>query len=270
MEILKTLVGVLIIISSFTNSAQDWSSNNSIKIPLSRPNNPGKLIFHQVSGSINVEGYNGTEVIVEATISDKISFTTSKNELNKIIETSTNIIIEERDNVVRIINKQEHKTVNLEIKVPENFSLDLHTIKNGDISVKGVTGEMEISHVDGNITMNEISGAVSANTTNGDLRIRLVKVPDDAGMAFSSFNGKVDITFPNTLKANVQIKSDFGNISTDFDIEIENQEVEISSDNPDGVHKIRLNREWLMGKINGGGGEMYFQTYKGDIVIRSN
>jgi hypothetical protein len=36
---------------------------------------------------------------------------------------------------------------------------------------------------------------------------------------FHTFNGNVDVTFPATLKANVKLKSDQGDIYSDFDID---------------------------------------------------
>ena len=42
----------------------------------------------------------------------------------------------------------------------------------------------------------------------------------DKAMAFTSFNGPVDVTLPATIKANLKMRSDQGEIFTDFDVQL--------------------------------------------------
>ena len=204
MKTIKQIIIVALLFSMVMVTAQE--SMDLFTVPLSRPNDSGKLIVGQISGSINVVGYDGSEVIVKASIKERKSSKNSKSGLKRIANSSLNIGAEENDNTVRIINENHNRETNLEIKVPKNFSLKLSTINNGDIDVQGVNGELEISNVNGKITLLNISGSASADTTNGDVKIVFNKV-DNTGMAFSSFNGDVDVTFPNMSKANVKLKS---------------------------------------------------------------
>ena len=87
-------------------------------------------------------------------------------------------------------------------------------------------------------------------------------------MAFSSFNGDVDVTFPNSLKADVKLKSDMGEIYTDFEMAVDNQKPVVDKNTSGGTYKVQI-EQWVKGKINGGGAEMLFKTYNGDIILRS-
>jgi len=245
-------------------------------VPLSNPNSPGKLIVNQISGSIEVEGYDGKEVIVKATVSeghghcndcgDKNSG--SKNGMKKISTSSLNIGAEEKDNVVQIQNELWNKKTDLSIKVPKDFSLKLKTINDGDISVMGVNGEMEISNINGEINLDEVSGSVVANTTNGELTVNFNSITSGKDMAFSSFNGDVEVTFPKSLKANVKAKSDMGDVYTDFDMNISKNEPQVDKTNSSGKYRVKV-EQWVKGTINGGGPEMLFKTFNGDIMIKS-
>ncbi|MEO0570246.1 MAG: DUF4097 family beta strand repeat-containing protein [Bacteroidota bacterium] len=245
-------------------------------VPLSSPNSPGKLIVNQLSGSIEVEAYEGKEVIVKATVSeghdhcdschDKKS--SSKDGMKKISTSSLNIGAEEENNVVQIQNELWNKKTDLFIKVPTDFSLKLKTVNNGDIMVKGVNGEMEISNINGHITLESVSGSVVANTTNGELKVSFKSILQDKDMAFSSFNGDVEIVFPKSLKAAIKAKSDMGDVYTDFDMALSTNEPVVDKKNSSGKYRVKV-EQWVKGTINGGGPEMLFKTFNGDIMIKS-
>lgn len=246
-------------------------------VPLSNPGSPGKLIVNQITGSIQVEAYEGSEVIVKATIHEGKGHcdecgkksSSSKNGMKKISTSSLNIGAEEKDNVVQIQNELWNKKTDLSIKVPKDFSLKLKTINNGDITVGGVNGEMEINNTNGHITLESISGSVVAHTTNGQLRVNFNTLTNDKEMAFSSFNGDVEVTFPKTLKANVKAKSDMGDVYTDFDMVVSKNQPLIDKKTSSGKYKVKI-EQWVRGSINGGGPEMLFKTFNGDIMIKSN
>ncbi len=247
-------------------------------VPLSSPGSPGKLEVGQISGSIHVVGYEGQEVMVKATIREgkercgdcgkKDKNKSGKTGMKKISASSLNISAEEEDNVVQIQNELWNKKTDLSIKVPANFALELKTINNGDITVEGVNGEMEISNVNGHITLEAVSGSVVANTTNGELKVSFESITNGKDMAFSSFNGDVEVTFPKSLKANVKAKSDMGDVYTDFDMAVSKNEPQVDRGKSSGKYKVKI-EQWIRGTINGGGPEMLFKTFNGDIMIKS-
>lgn len=253
-----------------TNAQQE--SVELFTVPLSNPGNPGKLIVEQLSGSIDVIAYEGNEVIVKASFGNKKEHYSGDKEksdgLKKITNSSLNISAEEKDNVVQIINEQWNKTTNLEIKVPSNFSLKLGTVNHGNISVKGVKGEMEVSNVNGEITLTDVSGSASADTVNGDILINFLSVTSGASMAFSSMNGDLEVTFPKATKGKLKLKSEQGDIFTDFDMTVDKQKPVVDENTSNGKYKVKI-EQWVNGLINGGGPEMLFKTFNGDIIIRS-
>ena len=161
------------------------------------------------------------------------------------------------------------RAINLSIKIPNNASkIHLHTVNNGDIQVENLKSEMEIKNVNGKITMLNVSGSVVANTINGGIIANLNSVESNAPMAFSTLNGNVDITFPSTFKGNMKLKSDRGDIFTDFDMAIEkSSSTEPFKSSKPGMYKIEIDN-WVNGKINGGGPEVLMKNMNGNILIR--
>ena len=266
MQNIKQCIIVMLMFLSAAMSAQE--SVDLFSVPLSDPSATGKLIVSQISGSIDVQGYDGKEVIVKASFGQQNATSKSKNGLKRIDNSSMNISAEEKNNVIQIINGQHNRETNLSIMVPKNFALKLRTINNGDIKVTGVTGELEISNVNGAIIMQNVGGSASVDTTNGNVKVVFNSIAANANMAFSSFNGDVDITFPKTLKADVKAKSDMGDVFTDFELAVDKQKPLVNKDQSSGTYKVKI-EQWLNGKINGGGPEMLFKTFNGDIIIRS-
>ncbi|PCJ95236.1 MAG: hypothetical protein COA50_08450 [Flavobacteriaceae bacterium] len=268
MKNIRVITALLFIVVACIANAQE-TSTELFSIPLSNPSSPGKLIVGQISGSINVIGYDGKEVVVKASFGKKNSSKPkTKNGLTRIENSSMAISAKENNNIVEIINEQWNKKIDLEIKIPKNFSLKLSTINNGNISVTGVNGEMEISNINGHITLEDVSGSASANTTNGKVKVSFNSITSNASMAFSSFNGDVEVTFPSSLKANIKAKSDMGEIYTDFDIVLDTKGPVVKTNTSSGNYKVEI-EQWVKGKINGGGPEMLFKNFNGDIMIRS-
>jgi hypothetical protein len=152
----------------------------------------------------------------------------------------------------------------LEIQVPARVNLRLSTM-NRDIAVESADGEIEVTNLNGGITLTNVAGSVVANTHNGVVRVTLTRLTGDKPMAFTSFNGDVDVTLPPTAKANLKMRSDNGDIFTDFDVQIRPSPPQTSS--PGTRKRIEVNQS-LFGAINGGGPEFELRTFNGNIYVR--
>jgi len=268
MRKIKNLTIVALVLFTGIISAQK-KEIDLFAVPLSSPGQEGTLKLDQISGSITVTGYEGKEVIVKVFVFEgEESSSKTKNGMKRIGSSGLNISAEENNNVVTIDNEVWTKRTDFDIKVPFNFSLKLGTVNNGDISVQNVSGDMEISNVNGSITLGNVEGAVTANTTNGEVKADFKSVKNIADMAFSSFNGDVEIVFPSSVKANVKAKSDMGDIYTDFDMTVVENKPVVDKKQSSGNYRVKL-EQWLRGKINGGGPELLLKTFNGDILIKS-
>ena len=72
----------------------------------------------------------------------------------------------------------------------------------------------------GPITLRNVTGSVVANTVNGNLTAVMPSVTAQKAMAFSAFNGDVDVTLPSSIKANLRLHSYQGDVFTNFDLDI--------------------------------------------------
>lgn len=248
-----------------------------VTVDLTDPSKPASLEVGLVNGSITVNAYDGKEIVVEATtktrkirLSDKASMKASG--MTRIPVTSSSLTVEEYRNHVSISTASWKNAVDLVIKVPTNTSLKLSCVNQGDISVEGVSGEIEAQNTNGRVTLLNISGSAVASSHDKDVTVTFDSIDPDKAMSFSSFNGDVDVTFPAGLKAKVKLKTDQGEIFSDFAIEeIENPEKIVTKNkrSSDGKYEVSIDRAFW-GTINGGEREIHFTNYFGDIYIRKH
>ena len=263
---------VILLLAGIVVNSQEVN-REELTIPLSKPGEPGKLECGLVNGSIKVTGYSGNEVHVIATqpmkkikVSDE-SDDPEKAGMKKITATSFSLSAEENDNVVDIGSDSWKSAINMEIKVPMNFSLDLGTVNNGDITVENVEGTLEVTNVNGNVTITNVSGSVVTNTVNGFVKVIMNRIDADTPMSFTSFNGDVDVTLPSSVKATAKMKTSNGDIYTDFEVDFEQKKTKVDESGEDNVYKVSVD-EYVYGKLNGGGPEFVFKSYSGDIYLR--
>jgi len=239
-------------------------------VNLSNPEQPGILTVEHIKGSINVTGYDGEVIIVNASLRGGIEGNGESDAyhgLRKITTQEIQLSAREDNNEVTVTSSVPGKTVDLTVTVPYKTSLKLKTYHNGEITVNNVRGEMEISNLNGNITLNEVSGSTMLNTVDGDIFVKFKEVTPETPMAFTTIYGKIDVTIPADVRALVKMKSDHGEIFSDFDMEKIKTSRELKKKRDEGVSETFL-EEWTSGKINGGGPEFLFKSFEGNIYIR--
>ncbi len=286
MKTIAIIINMIIISLVLTVTGLSQGNEDQISVPFSKPGEPGFVHIDNLGGNLNIEGYEGKEVIIRVDVKDSglpplddLPAITdhsgtqdndqeiSKEGLKKIKSSSFEIIITEDENRISIKSGPPGKTKNLEIKVPNNCSLKVNTI-NGNISVTSVNGEMEINTINGRIVLDKISGSVVASTINGTIKVKFDAVAPDAPMAFSTINKYIDVTLPADIKATFKMKTDRGDIYTDFDMDIDIKREKSEKEHKYGNGPSITWAEWTTGKINGGGAELVFKSLNGDIHIR--
>ncbi|HEY2171202.1 MAG TPA: DUF4097 family beta strand repeat-containing protein [Candidatus Angelobacter sp.] len=246
-------------------------SDNKVTVPLTDPSRPVTLRAHLVSGSITVKGADVKEVVVEARARGDEAHTGGRAEgMKRIPMTSTGLNIEAENNNVRVSTDSYQRTIDLTITVPTHTSLSLHSVNDGNILVNGVDGDLDIDNVNGEVDLKNIGGSVVAHALNGHVMATFNRIDPQKPMAFSSLNGDIDVTFPADLKANVSMRTDNGEVYSDFDVKVQptapQQTVE-DNRGKGGKYKVNIDKN-VRGTINGGGQEIQFKNFNGNIYIR--
>lgn len=268
-KLITPLLAILLLAAgTHTTRAQQNANDQQIAIPLSNPGQPGSLELGVVRGSITVTGYDGDEVQINYGVENASSGQqqVTRQGLRRISGSGIGFEVTEDDNEVDVNGVSPMRSVDFRVSVPRNFALHLSTVNGGEIRVENVSGEMEISNVNGAITLVNVGGSVVANTVNGDISATFRSVTDGKPMSFTNLNGDIDVTFPPGVQMNARMRSEWGEIYTDFDMDLDRSGSVDRSGNS-GTYKVSVNN-WINGAINGGGPEYQFRSMRGDIYIR--
>ena len=266
----KSAILVLLLGSVRPGFGQE-AAKEQLTVALSVPGKPGSLEVELVNGSIRVTGYSGKDVVIDATARGSKHPSTSPGSAAGLKRISAgnalNLTVEEKNNRVEVTTESWKGPVDLTIRVPRNFSLKVSTVNDGDITIDNVAGELEVTNVNGDITLNQVAGSAVANTVNGDLRATFTSITAGAPMAFSTLNGKVDVTLPANASAALKMKSDRGEVYSDFDVALTKGQPKVARTSQDGLSRLRTD-DWTYGKINSGGAELTLKTFNGNIFLR--
>jgi DUF4097 and DUF4098 domain-containing protein YvlB len=239
-----------------------------IPVTLTDPLRPALVKASLVNGGITVKAYDGKEVIVEAR--PRARENAQEGNPKRIPISSTGLSVEEENNQVRVSTESYARPIDLTINVPVHTSLHLRAVNDGDVTVTGVDGEFDIDDVNGSVTLNNVSGSAVAHALNGRLLVTFAHVNPQKPMAFSSLNGDIDVTFPADLKANVSLRSDRGDVFSDFDVQLQasaSKPLVEDSRQRNGKYRVKIDKTFH-GTINGGGPEIQFTNFQGQIYIR--
>jgi DUF4097 and DUF4098 domain-containing protein YvlB len=250
--------------------SQTQSGADKVSVTLSDPARPALVKASLIDGGITVKAYDGKEVVVEARVRTRENGRSESGPKRLTIST-TGLTVEEENNQVNINTESYARPIDLFISVPVHASLHLRAVNDGDIVVTGVDGELDIDNVNGSVTLNNIAGSAVAHALNGRLLANFTRV-NQKPMAFSSLNGDVDVTFPADLKANVSLRSDMGDVFSDFDVQMQaasSQPIVEDSRGHGGKYRVKIDKT-VHGTINGGGPEIQFTNFQGQIYIRKS
>lgn len=267
---MKKLKSIIYILGIFAITSGVALGQDDLRVPLSNPGDPGKLTLSAVfADDIMIKAHDGNEVIVKFDgADDEDGHNYNRNGLRRISTNGVGLEVTEDDNEVRIKTAPNSHDLDLEVWVPKNFSLNIE-VTHGDLSIEGVMGEHEVKATNGDVEMLEVGGSVVVNSVNGDIEVTMTSVTPNTPMSFTGLNGDIEVSFPSNTKFTGKMKTDYGDVFTNFDIELDRSAgaSEISSGN--GKYTVTVNK-WITGSVNGGGPEFLFKTLHGDIEISKN
>lgn len=267
------LLGLALAVLAVSVGAQ----TDEARIPFSDPSKPGRVEVSMMHGKIDIEGYDGRDVIVITKSGDPARQNLKREPppesegLRRVGPAAASLDAEEQGNVLRLNGSALLGSMDVTVRVPTNSAVKVNCMNCNDLAVSNVGGGLELENLAGTIRATGISGAVSAHSLNGKVLVKMRRVEPGTALAFTSMNGEIDVTLPVDTKADILLDNLNGEIYTDFDLRLQSSRGTDSSDErpQGGSHKVRIdvNRN-LKARLNGGGATIRFKNIYGNILIR--
>lgn len=140
--------------------------------------------------------------------------------------------------------------VDFVVRVPAGVRFTGRTV-NGGVEALGLGADVEVATVNGSIKVTT-TGLARATTVNGSITAAMGSAGWPDKLDFSTVNGKLDLSFPAGLSADVDAETVNGSIMSDFPLTVTG----------------RFSKRKLNGVIGGGGRGLHLRTINGDVLIR--
>ena len=252
------------------------SAAERLNVPLSDPAKPAELEVSLVMGSIKVTGGPVREVVIEALSraededeDDDRDLPGDRVGMRRIPNTSIGLEAEEEGNKVSISAESWARAVDLEIQVPAGSTVRLSTVNDGDIEVENIDGEVEVSNTNGEIRVKNVRGPVSAN--DGERR-RAGRLPGrHGGGADGLLDPERRCRHHLSGRSQSRRPAELGQRRDLLRLRRRRHDGERCPGWTRSRSRARsalvIERE-MRGKVNGGGPEILFKTFNGDILLR--
>ena len=279
---MKIIIAVLTAVTFLGAAAgrSDMSEKEEIRKTLhfSGGGSPNQIVVDNISGSIEVVGYDGNDVQL---VAHRTSYGASAEKLRESKEKISLDIREEPGKIILYVKTPWRcddgspsyrrrdddgfdADFDFELKVPSGTDFYLKTVNKGRITVSNMNGAFEVSNVNGGIGMSGIAGAGLVSTVSGKLGVRFRKNPDSRCW-FKTVNGSIEVEVPGELSADLMLKTFNGEVYSDFDVT--GLPRKASSPERIGRRTVYRGDEFFSVRAGKGGPEMLFETLNGDIRI---
>jgi len=196
----------------------------------------GQLAIRNVSGNVNISGYDGDAIMVTGYKEGR------DRDLVQVEDLSSGNRVDLRVRYPE--NCDCEASLRFQVQVPRavsyNFdqistasgNIEINSVKgnlrarsaSGNVSVKNLAGSVDASVASGNVQVEEVVGSVSAKSASGDVEVTIARLEGADKMTFSSASGNVSVKLPSDLDAEVDLSSLSGSVKTDFPIEVQERE----------------------------------------------
>lgn len=242
------------------------------------------LVVKNVFGDVEVEGYNGNQILVEVekiiSAREQADLDLGKQELKlSIIEESSRVILHpdapyadfdgENLNFNWCNNYNEPSyghILNFKIRVPNKIHVNVSTVNDGEVTVKNTRGDVvKAENINGGITLTNITGTTKVHCINGDVNISYATNPKSAS-EYYSLNGDITIAYQKALSASISFKSMNGEMYTDFDVNKQFMKTDRTMEKGNKP-KYRFEAKPVV-QIGTGQVQFDFETLNGNVFIK--
>ncbi|SFR33417.1 hypothetical protein SAMN04490243_0670 [Robiginitalea myxolifaciens] len=291
MKFYKFILATCLVLAIAPAGAQQLEKREVISRELSFPSGSNELEVWNLNGSVTVEAYPGSVILIEV---ERIVKAEQASNLeagfaeidfeatrlgDKAVVRMTGPCVKwgsESENPWDL-DPQERKECNRDrgysyiqnfrVKVPQATNLKVSTVNQGEVMVRGLRGAtLQAGNVNGGITLEDVTGKTKVNAINGAVKISYHANPDK-GSSFYSLNGDVTVQFREDLSAEIGFESMNGEIYTDFEIrdQYTRTETEDRGKNKKGRYKYVAKPVIRIGS----GAVMHeFETLNGNVYVK--
>jgi len=223
----------------------------------------GTLIISGLN-EVKVEAYEGNEIIFSTNdynndVDDRAAGLRLVNSLGLNDNTGMGLAVKDEGGNIIVTQISSNCDSEFRIKVPSSIAIEYEHTSNsgGDIEAIGISEEIIISTTYGDVMLIDITGPMAVKSVYGSVEAEFSSVAQEGSISIESIYDLVDITLPSNARADISMRTPYGEIYSNVDIEVEKS---------DGLR--RVSSKTVKGTINGGGVDFNIKASYDNIYLR--
>ncbi len=211
----------------------------------------GAIILENVNGDVDITSWDGEQVELDYVIKGK-----SDKDLER-----TEVRIDHKDDLLRVetihrkggwFSSNNSASVEYSLRVPAGVELRSIETVNGSLFLYNISSDVKAETVNGEIEATGLAGDVKLGTVNGGINAQFDQVGGDQRIRMDSVNGRIELSVPDTVDADIKAETVNGSLRNDFDIK---------------VSKGLVGKD-MEGEIGAGTASIQLDTVNGSIQIK--
>ena len=235
-------------------------SVSKLRGPVELESGFGRTVLEDIQGAISVDSQSGSIRVAQVEAGrDDIVLATNFGEISLEGATGQNVNIASKSGALKLqdirltgdlVASTDFGEISLDQVRAGSYDLDSNS---GSITVDGVRGPLRAHTEFGSIVVsNATSVTLDLLTRSGSIEFA-GSLSDGPHLLHSDFGG-ITLTLPADSAFNVDLSTDFGQISSDIPVTVTGD----------------IDEQHQMGTINGGGGELKIETKSGNVNIQAS
>lgn len=252
---MKYFLPILILFASAVH-AQEYTAQHTT----------GKLLLEDVDNA-HITVYDGNEIIINADVyrgsedRERSKGLKVVNSLGLDDNTELGLSAQKNGEDFKVIGIGSGHDGTYRFKIPRSMGVDYShsTYDSDDLIIDGVSEEIVVSTNYSDIELLNVTGPMSIKTVYGDIEASFNTLNQEGSVSLNSVYGLVDIAVPSATKADISLRTPYGQILTDMNIQV---------DKTDGMRE--LNSKHVVGTLNDGGVDLILKSGYENIYLRKN
>ncbi|MEL6923269.1 MAG: DUF4097 family beta strand repeat-containing protein [Bacteroidota bacterium] len=223
----------------------------------------GKLVVREVD-RVNFEGTTGNEIIFMTESHNDRRPERAKglvpiNGSGVMDNTDIGLSVKDKGGEVVVQQVSSNSKTRYTIKVPKGVSIYYeHTTYHGkDINFKDVQSEIEVSAHYNGINLKNVTGPMAIKSVYGHVEADFASLNQNGSVSLYSVYDFVDVSLPASARANVSMKSGYGEMFTDMKLDMGTT-----------GDMVKVSSKQVQGTLNGGGVDLSLKSSYKNIYLR--
>jgi hypothetical protein len=209
----------------------------------------GELSLENVNGGVHISTWDREEVQVDA-----VKYARTEDRLANIV-----IDVDSQPDRLYIKTRFHHNFnndpggVRYTLTVPRAARIDKISLVNGGLEIEGSHGDVRADLVNGNLKAHGLAGEVEVSSVNGRQDVEFDAASLSKPIHLNSVNGRIVLTLPSDVNAQIEASTVSGEIDSDFGIR---------------ANRVSMVGHQLEGTLGSGGPTIHLSSVNGSIAIR--